>query len=200
MKKLAQKKTHFSMKDFLSNFIDFSEKEYDSFISIALLKKYSKNDFLLTADKPVQKLFFIKSGFLRGYRLQEGNDVTHHFFFNDWLATDYESYLTGKQGELYIQALTDTVVYEFDKTNLFAFYKLHEKFEKLRFIQAEDAYLQMVRRLKSFQYMDLKERYLELIKKEPEIFELVPQKHIASYLGVAPQSVSRLKNELKALH
>lgn len=184
------------MRKFLSNYIDFSEEEYESFMSLARTKKYSKNEYLLNADRPVQKLFFVKSGFMRGYRIQEGIDITHHFYLDNWLATDYESYLTGNQGELYIKALLDTVVYEFNKPSLHAFFKSHAKFEKLRFIQSEDAYLQMVRRLKNFQCMELKERYLELVNKNPELFSLVPQRHIASYLGVTPQSLSRLKSEL----
>ena len=188
------------MRKFLSNYIDFLEEEYESFISIAITKRYRKNEYLLNADRPVQKLFFVKSGFMRGYRIQEGNDVTHHFYLDNWLATDYESYLTGDQGDLYIQALVETIVYEFDKTKLYAFFKSNEKFEKIRFIQAEDAYLQMVRRLKNFQCMELKERYLELINKNPELFNLVAHKHIASYLGVTPQSLSRLRKQLQLPH
>jgi len=184
------------VRKFLSNYIDFSDKEYESFISIAITKKYSKNEYLFNAGRSVQKLFFVKSGFMRGYRIQEGIDVTHHFYLDNWLATDYESFLTGNKGELYIQALADTTVFEFDKTKLYAFYKSHEKFEKIRFIQAEDAYLRMVRRLKKFQCMELKERYLEFVNENPELINLVPQRHIASYLGVSPQSLSRLKNEL----
>lgn len=184
------------MKEFLSKHIDFSEEEYESFISIAKQREYKKNEYLLTADRPVQKLFFIRSGLMHGYRIQDGMDITHHFYVEDWLATDYESYLTGKRGELYIKALIDTTVYEFNKTTLFNFFKTNEKFEKIRFIQAEDAYLQMVNRLKSFQHMELKDRYLELVNRNPELFKHVPQKHIASYLGVKPQSLSRIKNEI----
>ncbi|MFK7757620.1 MAG: Crp/Fnr family transcriptional regulator [Flavobacteriales bacterium] len=184
------------MKHFLSNYIDFSEEEYGSFMAIAKLKTFRKNEYLLTADRPVEKLFFVKSGFMRGYRIQDGADITHHFYLDNWLATDYESYLSGNQGELHIQALVDTEVYEFTKSTLFAFFKSNEKFEKIRFVQAEDAYLRMVRRLKNFQCMELKERYLELVNTDPELFSLVPQRHIASYLGVTPQSLSRMRSEL----
>ena len=182
------------MKAFLSNYINFTDADYESFISIAKIKVYKKNEYLLHADKPVQKLFFVKSGFMRGYRIQKGIDITHHFYMDNWLATDYESYLTGDIGELYIQALVNTTVYEFNKNTLHTFYKSNPKFEKIRFIQAEDAYLRMVRRLKNFQYMELKDRYLALINRDPKLFNLVPQKHIASYLGVTPQSLSRIKS------
>lgn len=184
------------MKEFLSNYIDFTNEEYASFISIAKSKEFKKNDYLLRAGRPVKKLFFVKSGFMRGYRIQDGIDITHHFYLNNWFATDYESYLNGDPGELYIKALIDTTVYEFDRSTLLSYFETNEKFEKIRFIQAEDAYLRMVRRLKNFQYMELKDRYLELINRDPELFKLVPQRHIASYLGVTPQSLSRIKKSL----
>lgn len=184
------------MKEFLSKHIDFSEKEFEAFMSIAKIQEYKKNDYLLNADRPVRKLFFVKSGLMHGYRIQDGVEITHHFYLENWFATDYESYLTGKRGELYVKALFDTTVYEFNKTTLFNFFKTNEKFEKIRFIQAEDAYLQMVKRVKNFQQMELKDRYLELVNKNPKLFNLVPQKHIASYLGVKPQSLSRIKNEI----
>ena len=184
------------MKEFLSKHINFSEEEFESFMSIAKIQEYKKNDYLLKADRPVQKLFFVKSGLMHGYRIQDGIEITHHFYLENWLATDYESYLTSKCGELYVKALLDTTVYEFNKPSLFNFFKTNEKFEKIRFIQAEDAYLQMVNRLKSFQNMELKDRYLELVNRNPGLFNLVPQKHIASYLGVKPQSLSRIVNEI----
>ena len=133
---------------------------------------------------------------MRGYRIQEGMDITHHFYLSNWLATDYESYLSGNPGELYIKALIDTSVYEFDYDSLHAFFKTNQKFEKIRTIQAEDAYLRMVKRLKNFQYMELKDRYLALVNEDPGLFNLVPQRYIASYLGVTPQSLSRIKKEL----
>ncbi|PHR44648.1 MAG: hypothetical protein COA32_14750 [Fluviicola sp.] len=184
------------MKEFLSKHIDFTNEEYESLISIAKLKEFKKDEYLLRAGSPVRKLFFVKSGFMRGYRIHEGEDITHHFYLHNWFATDYESYLTKEPGELYIKALIDTSVYEFDQTTLNKFFKTNEKFEKIRFIQAEDAYLRMVRRLKNFQYLELKDRYLALINKNPELFNLVPQRYIASYLGVTPQSISRIKKEL----
>lgn len=185
------------MKHFLSTFFDFSDEEYQSFISIAKSIKYKRNDHIFFADKPVEKLLFIMNGLVRGYRIIDGVDVTHHFFVDNWFATDYESYLTGKQGELFAEALVDTEVYEFNKTALISFYEANSKFEKIRFIQAEDAYLQMVKRLKGFQTKNLSERYLDLINLNPNLFNLIPQKHIASYLGVAPQSLSRIKKSIK---
>lgn len=185
------------MRTFLDKYINLTDEEYDLFMSNAKLLSYKKNEFLLQAGKAVEKLFFIKSGIIRGYRIIDGVDVTHHFFREDWLATDYESYLTGNPGKLYMETLSDTVIYEFNKTVLHQWFDRYPKFEKLRYVQAEDAYLQMVERLKDFQTKNLKNRYFELITKNPKLFNQVPQKHIASYLGVKPQSLSRIKESVK---
>mgnify|MGYP005990413933 CR=1 FL=1 len=181
------------MKSFLSTYIEFSDSEYDVFISKAKLVEYKKKECLISPRKATEKLFFIKKGLLRGYRLIDGIEVTHHFFAEKWFATDYESYLTGKPGELHLETLTDVSVYEFNKSVLYSFFQDYPTFEKIRGIIAETAYLQMVNRIKNFQSKDLKKRYDNLIGENPKLFNLVPQKHIASYLGVAPQSLSRIK-------
>lgn len=185
------------MKRFLEKFLDFNNEEYEAFLEIAHLRSMGKNEFLLKAGKPVEKLFFIKSGIIRGYRIVNGEDITHHFFIENWLATDFVSYLTGEPGELYMETLSDVMLYEFNKNDLTHFYSQFPKFEKIRYIQAEDAFLQIVERLKDFQTKDLKDRYLKLITKNPNLFNKVPQKYIASYLGVKPQSLSRIKEVIK---
>ena len=185
------------MKDFLSRHINISEEECSTFISHSDLIHFEKNEHLIYSDKIVNKLFFIKKGLVRGYRLVEGLDITHHFFLENWFATDYESYLTAKPGELFLQAIVDTSAYVFEKYTLLTLYKENSKFEKIRSLQAEHAYLHVVERLKDLQTKDLKKRYNSLIQKSPDLFNLVSQKHIASYLGVAPQSLSRIKKQVQ---
>lgn len=185
------------MKELLSTYFKFSDDEYELFISKSRLIQYKKHEHLLHANDYVNKLFFIKNGFVRGYRILDGEDITHHFFRENWFATDYESFLKNKTGELYLQALSDTTVYSFDRDGLFSFYREYSHFEKLRYIQAEHAYLQMVERFKDLQTNDLKKRYSNLINKHPELEYLAAQRHIASYLGVTPQSLSRIKKTLE---
>jgi CRP-like cAMP-binding protein len=181
------------MQAFLSTHTNFSEDEYNTFISLAQLTHYPKNEILLYPDKSVNTLFFLKKGLLRGYRLIDGNDVTHHFFLENWWATDYQAYITGNPGELYVETLTDTTVYSFNKADLDQLYNTHPKFNQIARWLGENSYLTMVERFKDFQLKELKERYLHLINANPALFNLVPQKHIASYLGVTPQSLSRIK-------
>lgn len=181
------------MKKEIFNLSTFSAEAINKLFHRAELKKYSRNQILLFPEKRVENIFFIKKGIMRSYRIINGEDITHHFYVEDWFATDYQSYITDSQSELYLETLSDCIIYEIKKESMLRLFDEFHDVERLGRIIAEDAYLQMVERLKSFQTMDLKERYNALMEKKPKLFNLVPQKHIASYLGVTAQSLSRIK-------
>ncbi len=140
-------------------------------------------------------MFFLESGIFRSYRLIDGVDYTHYFFTEHWFASDYQSYLQQQVGSLYIEALSEGSYFEFQKNVLDSYFDRHPLFQKLGRIIAEQAYLKMVQRMIDFQTLSLKERYEQLIKQHPQLFQTIPQKYIASYLGVTQQSLSRIKAE-----
>jgi CRP-like cAMP-binding protein len=182
------------MKATIQSYVAISDDLYTLFEQIAAKKQATKEDIIFRAGKVNCKLLFLEKGLLRAYRLLNGQDYTHHFFVENWFATDFKSYLTERPSELYIAALTDVVYYELDKTELLQLYRQHPEFEKLGRIIAEQAYLKMVERSIDLQTTNLKERYHKLISTHPQLFQQAPQKYIASYLGVAEQSLSRIKS------
>lgn len=185
------------MKSFLGNQLNLNEEEIDLVLAQTQLKEFQGGESLLEAGNRVDKLFFIESGFVRGYQLVDGADITHHFFTEQWFATDFEGFLTEEPGRLKLEAMIDTKVREISRSTLFELIEQNGHLERWRSILAEFAYVQMVKRLRDFQTKDLKARYLELIETNSRLFQQVPQKHIASYLGVAPQSLSRIKESIK---
>ena len=183
------------MKEVILSHLNITEQEYLIFEGITRRKKAEKNQLLFQAGKVSKKCLFLESGILRGYRILDGKEYTHHFYSEGWFAVDYESFLQDQIGSIYIESLTDVVYYEFDKKDLLALYESHHKFEKLGRIIAEKAYLATVEKLSDIQTLGLKEKYESLIKKNPSLFQKVPQKYIASYLGVSEQSLSRVKSQ-----
>jgi len=184
------------MKEIIQSHINVSDEVYLLFLQAATKKKVSKNQILFHPEKVNNKCLFIEKGILRAYKIIDGKDYTHHFYFSNWFATDFKSYLTNEQSELYIETLTDVVYHEFNKKDLLLLYSEHHTLEKLGRIIAEKAYLFTVEKLANMQTLDLTERYQNLVKKNPELFQSVPQKYIASYLGVSEQSLSRIKKKL----
>ncbi len=183
----------FIMKDTLLAQVKITDALYESFVKLATLKHAPKNEIIARPDKINTKMMFLEAGIMRAYRLVEGQEYTHYFFIENWFSTDYRSYLTEQPSELYIETLSEVTYYEFEKKTLIDFFDRHHTFEKLGRIIAETAYLKMVERLVDFQTNDLKQRYHKLMSSHPRLFQQVPQKYIASYLGVAEQSLSRIK-------
>ncbi len=174
----------------------FSDESYDLLMSIATEKEVRKNQILFHTGKPISKILFLKKGLLRGYKLIDGKDYTHHFYVADWFATDFHSFLTEQPSQIYIQALEDTVYLEFRKKDLLNLYHISHELEALGRVMAEKAYLATAEKLANMQLHNLTEKYELLMKTSPELIQSVPQKYIASYLGVSEQSLSRIKRQV----
>lgn len=181
------------MKEIIQAHVNLSEDVYQIFLKSATRKEVAKNTILFHPNKVARKYLFITSGMLRGYRIVDGKDYTHHFFRPNWFATDLESFLGDSPSSLYIESLTAVTYFEFDKEVLEKLYETHHQLERLGRIIAEKAYLSTVEKFSEIQTLDLRGRYQSLIKKNPQLFQEVPQKYIASYLGVSEQSLSRIK-------
>ena len=184
------------MRRIIESYVSLTDDEYQALLSFSKSKNAKRNDIIFRPGTISRKYLFIINGLLRGYRIIEGKEYTHHFYLNDWFATDYKSYLIEQPSDLYIQSLTDVEYFEFDKKDLLELFNSYHQFEKLGRIIAEKAYLLTVDKLEDIQTLSLKQRYLSLIQKSPELFQQVPQKYIASYLGVSEQSLSRIKSSL----
>lgn len=188
------------MKDFLLKFRHFSDEEIQYFESLGTTKSVSAKTLVFSADKPFSKLLFIHSGIIRAYRLIDGQDYSYFFFTNNEFAVDFQSFLTGTPSPILFETLTETTYVEFSKQDILKLYDKYPTFERLGRIMAEQAYLSAADRLKQHQTDDLKTRYSKLIARNPELFQTVPQHYIASYLGVKPQSLSRIRAEIAGKH
>ena len=184
------------MKEIIQSKIKLPEDVYQIFLASARKKEAPKNRMLFQPDNVSRKCLFITDGILRGYKIIDGKDHTHHFFTPNWFATDYQSFLSDSPGSLYIESLTEIKYFEFDREVLYNLYETYHELEKLGRIIAENAYLVTVKKFSEIQTLDLKARYKNLVKNDPQLFQNVPQKYIASYLGVSEQSLSRIKKEL----
>lgn len=184
------------MKETILSKVKLSEEIYELFENSGTKKKAKKGDLLFQPQKKVDKILFLETGILRGYTIVNGKDFTHHFFLKNWFATDFKSFLTKVKSSLFIETLTDVEYYEFHKKELLHLYKKHHQLESLGRIIAEKAFLLTVEKLTEIQTLDLKSRYKNLITKNKALFQKVPQKYIASYLGVSEQSLSRVKKNI----
>ncbi len=184
------------MEELLSKIGNFSKEEIDALNSVAKAMSLPKNTVFFKGESVFNRLYFLQGGIVRSYRLIDGKDFTYYFFFQNEFVVDFESFLTDEKSPFFFETLEDSTAFCFEKKDIYKLYNLYPKFEKIGRVMAENAYLSAAKRLKQYQTDSLKSRYLQLLEKSPSLLQKVPQHYIASYLGVNPQSLSRVKAEI----
>jgi len=158
-------------------------------------KHANKNEFILTEGKSASVAFYINKGITRSFILVDGKEITLQFNFPGDIVFPLNSFSENLISDESIQAITNLDyakinLNEFDgvKQNNTELYELELKINELYTFQ-------IAKRLRGFQTKSAKERYLELIKTEPEIAQFCQLSHIASYLGINLGSLSRIRSE-----
>lgn len=181
---------------FLKAFPFLSEKEMSAFAEAAITKVTTPKEILFLGNEPCTSVWFVEQGLFRTYRIISGEDATFRFFLSGEFFSDYQSYLTNTPATLSVQSLTNGTALVFKKDDILELYDTYPRLERLGRIMAEHTYLYIVERLKQFQVDDLETRYTKLISSAPELFQSVPLHYIASFLGVKPQSLSRIRAKI----
>lgn len=180
----------------LKKFINVNNKEGDAFLDILSEKNLSRKDLLIREGQICDFAVFIFSGSLRYYYIQNGEDCTGQFFFENGWYSDYESFLSGKPSIQNIEAMEKTLLYSFKKSELESLYLQFPVFERFGRLMAERAVLGLMKKNEIISLYTHEERYLKLIAERPKVIERVSLKYIASYLGMKPESLSRIRTRV----
>lgn len=147
-------------------------------------------------NRKVDHFYFVKSGLIRSYRIIDGDDFTYTFYLPGDICVDYESILKKTPSQHYFQVLTTTEVIKYSYSKIESLFEKHPRIERIARKMAESAYIRLIERVKEFQSDTLEKRYMNLTQNHEEIFQAAPLQHIASYLGVKPQSLSRIRAKI----
>lgn len=192
-------------KSFIQQYLNLNLLEWKLVESKLQIKIIKKGETILHQGDVCHNLYFINSGLARGYIIDEnGKDFTWSIYFNDKNAhmtnlfvTDYESFLHQKGSRIHIEALEETEVVVTSYANVQFLYNKLKKGERFGRLMAETAYSYIHNRTIDKQLKSAKERFEEFLEQTPYLLEKVPQYHIATFLGITPQHLSRLKKEYK---
>ncbi len=187
---------HNLLKASLAKFVMLSDEEFETFTDALSFKKFKKGENLHQAGKICDMAFFIQQGCVRYYNIVGDEEITGQFFFEESWYSDYESFLLNVASDQTIQALETTHVAILYKHTLDKLYVEIPKFERFGRLMAENAFIGLRRRTESLTHQAATERYVELVQDRPKVIQRVPQKYIASFLNVKPQSLSRIRKEL----
>lgn len=180
----------------LAQFISLDQAEQEYFVSKLLVMECKKKELILEEGQVCKYSYFINHGCLRYFYNLDGQENTAQFFFeNGWYA-DYGSFLTGKPSKQNIDTLEKSQLLLLSSTDLQNLYREIPKFERFGRLMAENAFLGIRQRSEMLENLSAEKRYLQLIKERPKVFERIPQHYVASYLGIQPPSLSRIRKRI----
>jgi CRP-like cAMP-binding protein len=181
----------------ISKHIQLQEDEFNYFTSLLKTKRLRKKQFLLEEGEVCRYECFVNNGCLRQYHLDDnGQEHIIQFAITDWWVADQYSFLTGLPSQYFIDALEDSELLLIEKPSLEELYNKVPKFERFFRIAFQNSYVALQRRILANISQTAEERYLHFSRSYPEIEQKVPQHQVASYLGIKPESLSRLRKQL----
>jgi len=185
---------HQELKDYIKRYIDISETELMVFQSYLIQKKIRKKEFLLREGITCKSRYFITKGCVRMYYIDhKTNEQIIHFGIDNWWITDYQSLIYKEPSKLYIQATENTELLELSQFNFEKLCLELPKTERLFRKIMEKTYIAIQNRMEYMISLSGEEFFRKFITSNPDFAQRVPQYMIASYLGMTPEFVSKLR-------
>jgi len=176
--------------DFSPSQIELAEKKFTEIF-------VEKGQVLLTPGELVPYQYFVFDGCLRTYFITEtGKEYTLQFAINDWWISDYTAFFTGEKSIFYIDCVKDAVIYKISKESMEQLYKEIPQIESFFRIKMERFFGSYQKRILSDLALTAEEKYVRFLKSYPNIEKHIKNYHLASYLGITTESLSRVRNEL----
>nr|WP_297306766.1 Crp/Fnr family transcriptional regulator [uncultured Flavobacterium sp.] len=181
----------------IAKHVDLSEEEKQIVLNQFETASFKNKEILLKPGQIGDWAYFVQQGIIRNYTIDE--NATEHvlsFASPGWWIADMYSFLAGKPSNSYIEVIDDAEVYIITKDKQEELYKLVPKTERFFRILIENSLIANQQRLVDKLSLSAEERYENFAKKYPEVKNCLPQKHIASYIGVTPEFFSKMKSKL----
>jgi CRP-like cAMP-binding protein len=177
--------------------IDITEKEEELCRSLFIPKKFRKRQYLLQQGDVCKYTTFVEKGLLRSYVVDDkGTELIMQFAPEGWWIGDMYSTLTGEISEYNIDAIEDTETLLLTNPAYEQLMQQAPVFERYFRLLIQNSFIALQRRLKGNITLNAEEKYKNFIGLYPNIVQRVPQHHIASFLGITPESLSRIRRQM----
>jgi CRP-like cAMP-binding protein len=185
------------LKNFFNAISKIKESTWDIILPFFSEERLLKKEYFAKENKTARKIAFLKTGVVRAFFInQEGKDYNKQFFVGQSIIGAYSSLLTGNANLIAQQALTDCVIYSCEYKSLTTLYDEYPDLERFARKIAEHYFLEKEKKEIEIVLLDASQRYMLFKKEFPGLEQLIPQLHIASYLGISATQLSRIRGQI----
>jgi CRP/FNR family transcriptional regulator, anaerobic regulatory protein len=161
------------------------------------LKSMPKNNIVEEENRVPKHLYFITNGFMRLFYYDDnGDEITTLIASPNKLITSFLNFIHEKKSNENLECITDCEFYRIERSKLLELIDKSENFKQFSLVIFEQAIVSSQIRANDFATLTADLRYKKLIEQQPEIIQNVPIQYIASYLGIKPQSLSRIRKQM----
>ena len=195
LQQVRKPKAEDALFDYLSKYLTISEEEKKAIIDLDIFRNYKKGTILLKEGQRSNAGYFVIKGVIRCYYIIDGEEKTTAFYVEAETLNPLCS-INGKPSEYYVSCVEDSIILvanpEMEKEIFLKF----PRFETLCRVLSEELLAKSQASFDEFKTSTPEQRYLQLLKTRPDLLQRVPQHQIASYLGMKPQSLSRIRKRI----
>ncbi|MDF3025964.1 MAG: Crp/Fnr family transcriptional regulator [Fluviicola sp.] len=182
----------------ITTFAKMSPEEFELSLPFWKERMFKKGEFYNERSHICKNLGFIIDGTFRSYIVEEksGEEKNVFLYSSDQFVVSFKSFINQAPCDYHTQSMTDSTILYINIVDLLSLYKQSHQWERFGRLLAQEAFNVAMERSESFLFKTPEERYLDLIKHHPNIFNTVPLYHISSYLGIQGPSLSRIRKRL----
>lgn len=185
-----------AIREYFEAITPLSDEEWDAFSAKLVRQEFAKKDYILMEAKVERYLSFIEEGMVRFFLFKGEEEVTFDFAFAGEFLSGYSSFITQAPANFYIQGLSQTALWRISYQDLQEIYATSSVGNRIGRHAAEQLFLAKSQREMAFLMQSAEERYLNLFTEQPRLIQQIPGKYLASYIGITPQALSRIRKRI----
>jgi len=185
-----------NLKNKILSYTKVDEKHLDYWLNVYERIELKKGEALVSQGQLVTNFYYVAKGCIYYFKLEDGEQKVLEFYTDDVFFTDLPAYVKGTPSNYYLKASEATIVYAIRKSDAENSFEKSHQLERFGRLSMQEAFMKIFTRVERLSSKSNEERYLRLLEKRPDLMQRVPQYLIASYLGLTPVGLSKIRKRL----